>query len=77
MILTNDIKAVDWFKLTEYEGRDRRVPHDEMPPPTILGCNMYVPPEQAVRGIIQRRFGRILEDNDLTEFDIFNKLDSP
>ena len=51
MILTDDAKAVDWFKLAEYEGRDRRVPHDEMPEPTIVGWNMYMPPEQAARGI--------------------------
>ena len=51
MILTNDKDAVEWFKLAEYEGRDRRVPHDEMPPPAMLGWNMYMPPEQAARGI--------------------------
>jgi dTDP-4-amino-4,6-dideoxygalactose transaminase len=51
MILTNDKEAVEWFKLAEYEGRDRRVPHDEMPEPTIMGWNMYMPPEQAARGI--------------------------
>lgn len=51
MILTNNIKAVDWLKEAEYEGRDRRVPHDEMPEPTIMGWNMYMPPEQAARGI--------------------------
>ena len=52
MILTNDKNAVEWFKLAEYEGRDRRVPHDEMPEPTICGWNMYMPPEQAARGIL-------------------------
>ena len=51
MILTDDLEAVRWFKLAEYEGRERRVPHDEMPEPTILGWNMYMPPEQAARGI--------------------------
>jgi dTDP-4-amino-4,6-dideoxygalactose transaminase len=51
MILTNDKEAVDWFKAAEYEGRDRRVPHDEMPEPTIMGWNMYMPPEQAAKGI--------------------------
>jgi dTDP-4-amino-4,6-dideoxygalactose transaminase len=51
MILTNDKDAVEWFKAAEYEGRDRRVPHDEMPEPTICGWNMYMPPEQAARGI--------------------------
>ena len=62
MILTDDAKAVDWFKLAEYEGRDRRVPHDEMPEPTIVGWNMYMPPEQAARGI--ELFDRTKENND-------------
>ena len=52
MILTDDKSAYGWFKEAEYEGRDRRVPHDEMPEPTICGWNMYMPPEQAARGII-------------------------
>jgi dTDP-4-amino-4,6-dideoxygalactose transaminase len=52
MVLTDDISAVEWLKLAEYEGRDRRIPHDEMPEPTICGWNMYMPPEQAARGII-------------------------
>ena len=52
MILTDDADAVEWFKSAEYEGRDRRVPHDEMPEPTICGWNMYMPPEQAARGIV-------------------------
>ena len=52
MILTDDKKAYKWFKEAEYEGRNRRVPHDEMPEPTICGWNMYMPPEQAARGII-------------------------
>lgn len=51
MILTDDKKAFDWFKEAEYEGRDRRIPHDIMPEPTICGWNMYMPPEQAARGI--------------------------
>lgn len=52
MILTDDKDAYEWFKEAEYEGRDRRVPHDEMPEPKICGWNMYMPPEQAARGII-------------------------
>jgi len=51
MILTNDKKAYDWFKEAEYEGRNRRIPHDEMPEPKVCGWNMYMPPEQAARGI--------------------------
>jgi dTDP-4-amino-4,6-dideoxygalactose transaminase len=51
MILTDDRDAVQWLELAEYEGRERRVPHDMMPEPTICGWNMYMPPEQAARGI--------------------------
>ena len=79
MILTNDEEAVKWFKLAEYEGRDRRVPHDQMPSPTMLGWNMYMPPEQAARGL--ELFSQTKENNedcggswkykDLTEFQIF------
>ena len=85
MILTNDIKAVEWFKLASYEGRNRRLPHDEMPSPAMIGWNMYMPPEQAARGLA------LLEEasptnpdsgssdtyKDLTEFEIFRKYNEP
>lgn len=51
MILTNNKDAVDWFKLARYEGRDNRIPHDQMPEPTMLGYNMYMEPEKAARGL--------------------------
>ena len=51
MILTDDSEAVEWFKLARYEGRDYRIPHARMGEPNILGWNMYMPPEQAARGI--------------------------
>lgn len=51
MVLTDDQNAYNWLKEAEYEGRNRRVPHDEMPEPTICGWNMYMPPEQAAKGI--------------------------
>ena len=84
MILTNDKKAVEWLKLAEYEGRDRRVPHAEMPAPTMMGWNMYMPPEQAARGIWL--FEKVIKGEtlghsgssdtykDLTEYEIFNNL---
>tara|TARA_Y100001951_G_scaffold77897_1_gene65348 strand:+ start:985 stop:1710 length:726 start_codon:yes stop_codon:yes gene_type:complete len=102
MILTNDERAVEWFKLAEYEGRDRNVPHDEMPyqaaitrdaigsntpagePPFLMGWNMYMPPEQAARGIWlfeEVVKGQTMGDSggsktyfDLTEYEIFNNL---
>ena len=82
MILTDNADAAAWFKLAEYEGRDRRVPHDEMPSPALMGWNMYMPPEQAARGIelfdktpkINDDCGGSWKYKDLTEFDIFKKL---
>ena len=82
MILTNSKMAYDWFKLAEYEGRDRRVPHDEMPSPAMMGWNMYMPPEQAARGL--ELFKDLPKNNsdcggswkykDLTEFNIFKRI---
>jgi hypothetical protein len=81
MILTDDKKAVEWFKEAEYEGRDRRVPHDVMPEPTVCGWNMYMPPEQAARGI--EIFLGLPEHNedcggshkyrDISEYNMFKK----
>ena len=80
MILTNDKDAVEWFKLAEYEGRDRRIMHDEMPEPTVCGWNMYMPPEQAARGIeIFLNLPDTIKDcggshkyKDLSNYKIFN-----
>ena len=79
MILTNDKKAYEWFKLAEYEGRNRRIPHDEMPEPTINGWNMYMPPEQAARGIelflelddVNEDCGGSYKYKDISAYDIF------
>ena len=81
MILTNDKDAVEWFKAAEYEGRDRRVPHDEMPEPTICGWNMYMPPEQAAYGITlfndlpdyNEDCGSSEVYHDLSDFDVFKR----
>ena len=51
MILTNDRKAYEWFKVARYEGRHINVlyDNDEF---DMIGWNMYMPPEQAARGIL-------------------------
>lgn len=80
MILTDEKDAYDWFKEAEYEGRNRRIPHDEMPEPTICGWNMYMPPEQAARGIIIfDKLPNVIEDcggsykyKDISKWKIFN-----
>lgn len=82
MILTNDIKAVDWLKLAEYEGRNRHVPHHSMPSPVMMGWNMYMPPEQAARGLelfdlaedSNKDCGGSWSYKDLTEFEIFANM---
>jgi len=40
-----------WLKIARYEGRDISVPYPE-DKHDILGWNMYMPPEQAARGIL-------------------------
>jgi dTDP-4-amino-4,6-dideoxygalactose transaminase len=60
MILTNDFRAVEWFKKARYEGRDISVPY-ESDSIDLLGWNMYMPPEQAAVGIL--KFVDLLDDN--------------
>lgn len=50
MILTNDKKAYEWFKIVRYEGRhmDRLYKDDHF---EEIGWNMYMTPEQAAKGI--------------------------
>ena len=50
MILTDDSEAYRWFKVARYEGRHIEVPYDE-DEIEMVGWNMYMPPEQAARGI--------------------------
>lgn len=49
MILTDDAEAVKWLKRARFDGRDE-VPlgEDNL---EILGWNMYMTPEQAIRGL--------------------------
>jgi dTDP-4-amino-4,6-dideoxygalactose transaminase len=50
MILTDDKKAVDWFKLARYMGRHEvPIEQDKF---EMLGWNMYMTPEQAARGLL-------------------------
>ena len=78
MILTNDKKAYDWFKMARYEGRDITKPYDQ-DKVKFCGWNMYMPPEQAARGI--EIFLSLADENpdcggswkypDLREFPLF------
>lgn len=49
MVLTNDIKAYKWFKKARFDGREEIPLQDTKL--TMLGWNMYMMPEQAVRGL--------------------------
>ena len=51
MILTDDSTAARWFKVARYEGRHIGIPYDE-DEIELIGWNMYMPPEQAARGIM-------------------------
>lgn len=82
MILTNDSKARDWFKLARYNGRNEREEHKNINNLNFLGWNMYMPPEQAAYGL--KLFFNIKDDNqdsggshtynDISEYDIFKDL---
>ena len=50
MILTDDPEAARWFKVARYEGRHIEVPYDQ-DEIELVGWNMYMPPEQAAKGI--------------------------
>ena len=76
MILTNDQKAYEWFKVARYEGRHINVlyDNDEF---DMIGWNMYMPPEQAARGIfLFEQLSRVNTDYfykypDLSRHEIF------
>jgi len=80
MILTDDKEAYEWFKSVRYEGRhmDRLYKDDSF---ENIGWNMYMPPEQAARGLFL--FDEIEDVNedlessgihkDLSEFPIYEK----
>ena len=78
MILTDNEDAYNWFKIARYEGRhmDRLYKDDYF---EVVGWNMYLPPEQAAKGLYL--FENIDEYNDdlessgvhkdLSEYDIY------
>jgi dTDP-4-amino-4,6-dideoxygalactose transaminase len=80
MILTDDHEAARWFKVARYEGRHIDVPYDE-DEIEMIGWNMYMPPEQASRGI--KIFENLPQQNndcggswkyrDISNFKIFKR----
>ena len=61
MILTDNEDAYNWFKVSRYEGRhmDRLYKDDHF---DTVGWNMYLPPEQAARGLYL--FHDMIEDDN-------------
>jgi dTDP-4-amino-4,6-dideoxygalactose transaminase len=77
MILTDDIKAVEYFRKARYEGRSEVPYHEDMIEEE--GWNMYMTPEQAARGLmLMQNYPETVDDlpedppyRDLREFDLF------
>lgn len=65
MILTDDKAAYLWLKKARFDGRDE-VPLEDMRDP-ILGWNMYMEAEHAVRGIL---LFNTIKDKDLPDLDV-------
>tara|TARA_R100000664_G_scaffold4408_1_gene8992 strand:+ start:9364 stop:10032 length:669 start_codon:yes stop_codon:yes gene_type:complete len=82
IILTDDPEAARWFKVARYEGRHIEVPYDQ-DEIEMVGWNMYMPPEQAARGI--KIFLNLPDENkdcggswryhDLSNLEIFKNKD--
>lgn len=72
MILTDNKKATDWFRLMRNDGR-REIPK-EKDRVRLLGWNLYMTPEQAARGLslfYWRIFGnKDHKDLEMTHNDI-------
>ena len=79
MILTDDYKAVEWFKKARYEGRGEVNYKDDSI--DMLGWNMYMTPQQASHGLAlmqnyPEHVADLKENNgyrDLTEFPVFKR----
>lgn len=52
IILTDDINAYKWLKLSSYDGRDLKTAYDDPNHFNMIGYHMYMTPEDAARGII-------------------------
>ena len=51
MILTDDKKAYEWFKLMRYDGREELALYKQKEF-NLVGWNFYMTPEQAARGLL-------------------------
>ena len=78
MILTDNIKARDWFRKASYEGRSRKksIYEDNI---NFAGWNMYMTPQIASNGLaLMQGYPENVPDlqnnyRDLTTFKVFKK----
>lgn len=67
MILTDNARATEWFKLARYMGRhETELSEDHF---DMVGWNMYMTPEQAARGLLLARY--------LEDYEMAPKIDYP
>jgi len=77
MILTDNKKAVDWFKKARYEGRSEKYYKEDFV--EQMGWNMYMTPQEAAHGLaLMQNYPENAPDikeingyRDLTEFPVF------
>tara|TARA_B100000287_G_scaffold435165_1_gene502203 strand:- start:1671 stop:2267 length:597 start_codon:yes stop_codon:yes gene_type:complete len=73
-ILTDDLKAYEWFKKARYHGRN---PIDHLTDNfSMLGWNMYMTPETAARGLVlmsgmKKNLDVTQEYQDLSKFKVY------
>lgn len=65
MILTDNKWAVEWFKMTRFDGRSE-IPLSE-DNATIIGWNMYMTPEQTSRGLT---LFEVIKDKNLPDLKV-------
>lgn len=65
MILTDDEQAYKWLKKARFDGRDEVPLQDD--PLTMLGWNMYMTPDQAIRGI---QIFDLIKNDHLEDLDV-------
>ena len=78
MILTDDLKAVEWLKRARFDGRREKPLSDDYF--DVLGWNVYMTPEQAARGLQLFHCIRDTEDQeeipdypDLSRYPIYQQ----
>jgi len=82
MILTDDKKAYDWFKLARFDGREELALHEQKDF-QMLGWNYYMTPEQGSRGLwLMSMMPDYNEDRDedppypdLSSYEIYNNYE--